>query len=329
MSLEPQQNPQDEETSFKDRLLAMKLLRENMYLANPERYAITDIAEDLPGSLRPLGDIIKDVLPSRAIISQDPTERKKQIDAALQRIKDSREGKAPLGKEMLENAVSMGKHSIVPSLLLGGLVRLIGGRGSLNPMFTAGYKAKGLAVPEVTGIKKFLPSFKNLGKTFSRKGHWKKMLHGGMEDAFQGAGAAALAGAITPVMGRYGEVSDKALAEARKIMEEQPYITSLPTNEMLSVLKQNKGQDTSGINNALLGAAIGLGSGAIGGVMPSVYRGGGAVLKSLVKGRPLLSGINNRFKKEMLSDIKNTALFGGAIGALGGPGASMIPTEQK
>ena len=347
MPLELQQNPQGEDTSFKDRLLAMKLLRENMYLANPGLYGMTDIAEDLPGSLRPLGDIVKDVLPSRMIISKDPEQRKRQLDDAVQRIKNSRQGQSNLGGEMLSNAVSMGAHSIAPSFIFAAIARLAGGGHGLSRLHrlrASGRRALsgtpqqraalGKSVlpslsptPDTynTSLKRFLPSFTGSQRAGT---HWKPTLKHLASDTMTNAAMAATAGAATPLISRYADVSDKAIEQARKIMEEQPYITSLPTNEMLSVIraeKENNGDDK--MRNALLGGVVGAGSGAVGGTIPTLFSGGGAVLKSLVRGKPLMSGINRRMTGQMLKNMRASALMGGALGAVTGPEVSMMNEE--
>lgn len=348
MSLEPQQNPQVEDTSFKDRLLAMKMLRENMFLAEPEMYGMADVAEDLPGSLRPLGDIVKNVLPSRMIISEDPAQRKKQIDTAIQRIKETRQGGKDLGKEMLSSAGSMGMHSILPSFAFAAIARLMGGGGGLSRLHrlrasgrralsgTAAQRAMhGKAqLPSLSptpdnynnSLKRFLPSFTGLKRLGT---HWTPSLKHVANDTLTNAVMAATTGAAVPLLSRYSNVSDAALEQARKIMEEQPYITSLPTNEMLSVIKGEK--DNRGDNKArnfLLGGLVGAGSGAVGGTVPSLFSGGGAVLKSLVKGKPLLSGIDRRMTSKMLGNVRNSAMFGGAIGALTGPEVAMMGENE-
>lgn len=303
--MNPEEEPQD--STYLDRLAAMSLLRENIFLANPSTYAMTDIAEDLPGNLRAVGGRINNLLPSKTIISEDPEERKAQIQAAVERIKASRGNKENLGKEMLHSAIDMGKHSIIPSASLAALFHLLGPRMPF---------AKGKFRSVITPVK-------NLKRLFNKKNYAKLLARKTLHDTGIGLMWAAGTGAAVPAFAQATGVSDKALSEAQKIMEEQPYITSLPSAEMLSVIKQKRETMHGGLQNKLKN--IGLGAGleatlsAGGAIVPAFFPLGGKALMNLIRGRKLSQGLNaanaiNKFKRS----AKSMAIFGGVLGGLGG-----------
>ena len=303
--MNPEEEPQD--STYLDRLAAMSLLRENIFLANPSTYAMTDVAEDLPGNLRAVGSRIKNLLPSKAIISEDPEERKAQIQAAVERVKASRGNKENLGKEMFHSAVDMGKHSIIPSAVLAAAVQLLGPRLPF---------AKGKLRSVITPVK-------NLKQIFNRKNYAKLLARNTMHDTAIGAAWAAGTGAAMPALAQVTGVSDNALAEAQKIMEEQPYITGLDSTEMLSIIKQKRDEMHGGAGDKLknigLGAGLEAGLSVGGAVIPAAFPLGGKALMNLIRGRKLSQGINaaaafNKFKRS----AKSMALFGGVLGGIGG-----------
>lgn len=300
------QEPQD--TSAFDRWMALKLLRENMLYSNPSTYAMTDIAEDLPGAAKPVGHVLKNVLPSMAIIPEDPEARRAQIDQAIARIKSSKSSKEELKKEMLHNALSMGKATVLPSLALAALTSLLLRKpwGKLAVPGTVGKYSTALRSPlHLEGVKKFFkdPRYRKalLGKSL-------------LTDTMPFVGAAALSGAMTPALAYSSQVSDKALGEARKVMEEQPYITSLPASEMLSIIKQNKGEpENSRLQNIGTGTALGAVTGGLGGLTPAAVKAAIAVA-SFGKFGPKggLGGAN------FLNSLKRDVMWGTAGGALTG-----------
>jgi len=351
------QEPQD--TSAFDRWMALKLLRENMLYSNPSTYAMTDIAEDLPGAAKPVGHVLKNVLPSMAIIPEDPEARRAQIDQAIARIKSSKSSKEELKKEMLHNALSMGKATVLPSLafaLLGPLLfrnplaraavtkgtpwkamsataraaekaalgARIAARDALSPAARAAadaaehanyLKSNQFRRPlrsfiSLDGIKKFI------GDSRYRKAALNKAV---FSDTLPFVGAAALSGAITPALAYGSQVSDKALGEARKVMEEQPYITSLPASEMLSVIKQNQGEkENTPLQNIGTGTALGAITGGLGGLTPAAVKAAIAIA-SFGKFGPKggLGGANflNSLKRDVMLGTTGGALTGALSGA--------------
>lgn len=316
--MNPEEEPQD--STYLDRLAAMSLLRENMFLANPSTYAMTDIAEDLPGSLRGIGGALKNVLPSKAIISEDPEERKRQIQEAVAKVKASRGSNEGLGEEMASNALSMAKGSLVPGAALAAIFHVLGPRGITPKGIAAGYlKSKGLPL----GWQSPVTPIRNLKKLFTRKGQAAKFLKNVMQDTAIGTTMAAATGAAVPAVAHATGVSDKALEEAQKIMEEQPYITSLPSAEMLSVIKQKRDEMHNGledkVKNIGLGAGLEAATQAAGSVTPVLLPAAGTALLNMVRGRGAAQGLNaKKLLRQIGRNAKGYAAFGAATGALGG-----------
>ena len=319
-------DPKQQESSYADRLAAMSLLRENLFYNDPQKYAITDIAEDLPGAARPLGQIIKNVLPSKAIISSDPEERKKQISDAVNRIKASRGSTENLGKEITNNVVSAGLGSIPIGFSVAALFHLLGPRG---------FKSRGLLGALKGKTQAPITPLRNLGKLFSRKGYAKTIAKKSLGDALQGAGWAAAGGVAYPILNHMTQVSDKSLAEAQKVMEEQPYITSLPTSEMLSVIKERTGEQGDGVANRLknimLGTGVGAATNAVGGALPSAMQLALNMGKNVAAKRPITSNIvNPALLTQLRKNVRNSAMFGGALGGLSGAFTNnLIDDEYK
>jgi hypothetical protein len=311
-----------EDSSYMDRLAALTLLRENMFFEKPSTYALTDVAEDLPGALRPIGGIIKNVLPSHAIISEDPEERKKQIDRAIEKIKLSRGHGEGLGKEIMNNAGSMATAGLVGGTALSLLLHGLGGRWIKGNKWTRGADGKLVATSKFR--LPFAPG-KSLGNLFSTKGNRGAkaravLLRKVKDDAIQGIGWSAATGAAVPLIARMSNVSDKTLEDARKIMEEQPYITSLPMSEMLSAVSGNKEPTAlDRVKNIGMGAGLGVMQGVASGVLPGTMTAGLGILKNVATRRPLMHGINTRaLMNKMKRDIKGSMMLAAPIGAISG-----------
>lgn len=319
-------NPKQQESSYAERLAAMSLLRENLFYNDPQKYAITDIAEDLPGAARPLGQIIKNVLPSKAIISENPEERKKQISDAVDRIKASRGSTKDLSKEIVNNVVHAGIGSIPIGFSIAALFHLLGPRGIKSRGLLGAIKGKTQA--PITPLR-------NLAKLFSRKGYAKTLAKKSFGDALQGAGWAAAGGVAYPILNHMTQVSDKSLAEAQKVMEDQPYITSLPTSEMLSVIKDHTEAREDNVSNKLKNIALGTGLGAatnaVGGALPSALQLALNMGKNLAARKPLTSNlVTPALLTQLRKNVRNSALFGGALGGLSGAFTkNLIDDEYK
>ena len=300
------QQPQD--TSAMERLIALRLLRENMFYAEPTKYSLSDIAEDLPGPARAMGGFLKNVLPSKTIISEDPAQRSAQIDTAIERIKSSKKSKEELGKEIVRNVKDMGLGAILPGLGLGAAFHLLGPRWIRGNKLVNGVTQKVWQSP--------ITPLKNIGRLFTRKNYAKLVAKKSVNDALMGAGLAAATGAAYPILAHNTQVSDQSLNEARKIMEEQPYITSLPTSEILSVLRENKENNTDERTNKLKNIALGTGIGAVTGVAGTAVPLAFESALSLLPGRRALVG--KKLVHKFLRDAKGNALFGGLLGGVSG-----------
>lgn len=282
-----------------------------MFFDKPDQYAMTDVAEDLPGTLQPLGGIVKNVLPSLSIISEDKDERKKQIDAAVAKIKAMKaERKPPVG-HILQNALDMGKASILPSLAFS---LLLGKSGPLRLPW--GTIVNGAAKTVSKGLRSpiDLRAFKRIFST-GRTGAVARnhVFH----DVGTNVGLAALTGAAYPILEHARPVSDAALESARKVMEEDPYLTSLPANEILSAANARSGRPMDRVQSGLLGAGLGAGLGAASAFTPGLLQAAASLLSGGKLG-PRGGLLGRQFVKTLKSNARNSALFGGLTGGLGG-----------
>jgi len=281
-------------TSYQDRLVALKLLRENMFYSDPKRYAYTDIAEDLPGSARAVAPILKNVLPTAAIISKDPEERDKQIDAAIERIKASKKSKSKLLGEMWHNVTHLVPESAKAGLTFGLASALLGIR---SPFKENSWKLQSPVAP-IQAIKKListkahaLPNAGGYGKNqlpganqwwlakARHKAHLKNTVKDVANNALASGVLTGAAGVAVPMLAGNYELSDDALQEAKQVMQKDPYITSLPAAEMLSAIRQRKSEtpltNTQRIKNTLLGTGLGALTALPTAIIPAVLSGAG------------------------------------------------------
>ena len=315
--------------------MALKLLRENMFYGDPKTYAYTDIAEDLPGAAKAVAPILKNVLPSAAIISSNPEERSKQIDAAIDRIKATRKSKGQLLDEMVHNV----KH-LTPEAMKGGA------------LFSAAIPLLGLRLPWMRNasgkLRPQLPTAigSNIKKLFTdpkyRNMIGKETLQGAMHSGLYTAGA----GALMPLIAGNYELSDSSLQEAKRIMQEQPYLTSLPATEMMSALREHRGAGPLSWSDRAKNIAMGTGLGAAtaipGALVPAGIRALGrfglnlarmgakkipttglaSVDKFVTHQAKRFHGLPHRVKTVgsvgLRRDIPNALKWGAGLGALGG-----------
>jgi len=441
-------------STYLQRLVALKLLRENMYYANPGTYAFSDVAHDIPGVGRYLGPAAGDYLPSKAIISNDPETRKQQIKDAILRIKATKKSKSSLGKEILHNAASMGLASIPAGFILGSLFHLSGlrlprtsrtsvlkntaGKAVEAPLFNHVFDEAGNAVikghpglaaphsdrnmyqhafdsagnkilkthPEASAFESLdgakyiktqtptgeaaehlmLPAkeptdtFKtfaedkpdylmtprknqdgtqatgaaaetkkiwqwptrfseNIKRLFSKnQGRYRKdILRRSTNDALYGAGMGVAAGTVYPVLAHNVDVSDESLHDAEKIMEQQPYLTSLPTAELLSVIKEKRNDQNDGnlnrVKNMLLGTGIGAATMAAGAATPALVHAGLGGAKNLFN-RAVGNAIKPIFTPNTLrrlrTDVTGGAMLGGVMGGVTGAFTkNLVDDENK
>jgi len=313
----------DKDSSYKDRVFALRLLRENMLLSQPNKYSLTDIAEDLPGPARAVAPIFKNVLPSQAIISSDPEERKKQISDAVSRIRASGGSSSGLGKEILTNVKNLGLGGLAAGTGIAALTKLLGVRGITRKLPSGKMKWQSPIAPmeAIRGMIK---------KPRTALEAAKESLHEGS----MGGALGALHGALVPLAAHGYKVSDKALAEAQQVMQEQPQITALPAAEMLSVLKGDKQNHHSSktldiLKNTALGAGLGLAGGLAHATVPSILKAVGYGAKNLVTRRPLAEGIKSMLKDNLGRDLNNAARWGTGIGALSGALTKRIDSDEQ
>lgn len=312
----------DQPTTYAERLAAMNLLRENLFYANPGKYSITDVAEDLPGSARSFAPAVKNVLPSATIISSDPEERKQQIMEALRRIKRSG-AKSELGKEVLNNAASMGGGALAAGFALSLATRFLGWKGF-----------KGI---DAAGKKVFQNPFelsKNLSRLSTKKNYANALLRRAGYDALTGAALGATTGAAYPIIEHHFPTKDKALIEAANILQKQPYITSLPGSEAVSVLRDEDSTESATskkLKDIATGTAAGSLLGGAAAILPATLvaggRGAGNVIRA-IQGKPTRTVIP-RLLNELGHEIPKATLFGGAAGGLAGALTDRLPSDER
>ena len=342
--------------------MALKLLRENMFYADPKTYAYTDIAEDLPGTAKAVAPILKNVLPSAAIISKNPEERAKQIDAAIEKIKSTRKSKGSLLGEMWDNVKHLTPEAMRAGALFSAVPTLLGMRlpwtrnaaGKLRPQ---------MPVAPVSAIKKFFTPKAHIDPKISplandwlsrekMKAYRRQVPKDILENALMGGAYSAAAGVALPLFAGNYELSDKSLQEAKEIIQNNPYITSLPASEMMSAIRQHKNeQPLSGkqrIKNTLLGTGLGALTSLPAATIPALLGGAGrfsgntlgrllskipntglATVDKFIKNHantaPLSSGVRSSIANRLRKDVPTAAAFGGGLGALSGALSSNNP----
>jgi hypothetical protein len=296
---------QNRHSTYLDRLIALKLLRENIFIDNPEKYSWSDIAEDMPGAARAAGGVLKNIAPSLSIIDKNPAARKAQIDKAVERIKNSQGSKEGLKKEIIDNVISMAKGSVIPTVALSLAFQLLGIR---LPWFTNALGVRKFTSPinPIRGIKNLLNSKRRLvvGKNV-------------LADSALGVGLSAAGGALVPLAAHGQQVSPKALEEAREILEKNPYLTSLPAAEMMSVIKQEKNEKPNRLKNIAIGTGLGALQGGLASLPLLAWPAAKLLFsRNLAATQPLLyDALKNKFKKQ----ARNYLGFGGVgIGGLTG-----------
>lgn len=359
-------NPQD--TSYQDRLVALKLLRENMFYADPKKYALTDIAEDLPGTARAVGPILKNVLPSAAIISRDPAERAQQIDSAIARIKETKKSNGNILGEMGHNVAHLTPEAVSAGALFSVVAALSGARAPWKRN-AAGKLRFQMPLAPISAIKKLLsskahalPSAHAPGTAFrdlSRGRHishlkqtGKDILHGGL---MSGAYTAAAGAAVPLIAGNY-ELSDNALQEAKDIMQKNPYLTSLPVSEMMSAIRQHKSDtpisDQQRVKNTLLGTGLGaltslpgaaipallsglgrFSGNALGRIASKIPSGSSAKINRLLRRHSntasLGQGVGSTIMGQLKKDVPMALALGSGLGAISGAASSNNPIVDE
>lgn len=314
----------EQPTTYAERLAALNLLRENLFYANPGKYSVTDIAEDLPGSARSVAPVVKNVLPTAAIVSQDPEERKQQIMEALRRIKRSGGAKSELGKEILHNVVSMGGGALTAGFLLSTAANLLGWRGF------KGVNAAGQKI-----LQNPFQLSKNIARLSAKKNYGKALLRASSRDALTGAGIASVMGAAYPLYEHANPSSDSALIEAANILQKQPYITSIPGSEMVSAMRNSPEDENSPglgkIKNIAAGTILGGVAGLAAPLAPAAVTALGrsaANLARIAEGKPART-VLSRAVSELQHEIPKAVSWGAGAGGLTGAFTDRLPADER
>jgi hypothetical protein len=298
------------------RYLALKLLRENIYFTQPNKYNAFDFLDDFPGKLKTTAGLFNEVPPALAIISQNPEIRKAQIREALHKIRNAKEAKSEVKSQVLHNMLTMGLGGIPMSVLLSSAIQLMGFRG----MKGLGGKLR-LPFDPARKIKSLLDNKKMERSTF---------LNNTMNDAATGLILGSAAGAAVPLLSNNAKLPDSVLEDAARAMQAQPYISSFPVSDVLSVVKQKKEKQDNELvhrlKNSVIGAGLGGAAGATAGALSpltetpkalwSVFRGAGAnhSVSNLIKKE--FGGIAKGVPKNMKRTAIPMAAIGGLLGSL-------------
>ena len=262
--------------------------------------------------------MLHNVLPSAAIISQDPVKRKAQISEAIERIKNTKKSGKELHNEMLHNAYTMGKSS-----LIGGLI------------FSALFGKLGLRLPRAAGKWRVPIELENIKGLFDKIKRPKILQDTGSalaSDSLNAAGFGAATGAVVPYIVNKTNISDKSMEDARKIMEEQPYLTSLPGVELMQAIDNRKASQNGPVlntaKNTVLGAGLGYITGAAGSLLPTATS---AALSLLSRGKfgPKGGVMNPTFLREAGNSLKQNANIGALFGGIGGVFSKENPISSE
>jgi hypothetical protein len=369
-----------EDSTYLQRLAALKLLRENIFYAHPKAYAAADIAHDIPGTGRYVGESMGDYLPAKAIISNNVEERKQQIKDALLKIQQTKQSKSALGKTIIHNALAMGFESLPIGFLAGMAFHLVNprlpwssrtsvARNAVGEKMTTPRLDRVLHPPNIaaaTGERyKFVPRIspesgeiargpvastrtilrwpsnftKNVGRLLdpNESRYRGALLRKSVNDSLYGGLMGAAAGTVYPILGHNMHISSKSMEDARKILEEEPYLSSLPIPEMLMAIRQRKTEKEDKFKRVLknigVGAGMGMltfGMGALARPMTSVAAQGVKNIFRGMRNEPKMRLLPNNFMPRLRKDVQQSAIFGGLLG--GGTGAfarNLIEDENQ
>lgn len=296
-----QQNPEGQpQDSALSRYAAMRGLREHLYMQHPGRYAMSDFVEDLPGSVKPYAAPFGDVLPSLATISHDPNERSRQIGDAMYRLRHSHEDKRTRWKQTLRNAVT-------------------GGLAALPFAAAAGLARHGLKWNGMGALKNFkspvgLEPMSNWTTPTGRSELWNTLRDEGVSNAAFGAAAAG----IPTYLAAKRKMTDSDMNAAGQMLQQNPYLTSLPTGDLISAIDYNKPQ--SRLKKVIKETLMGAGIGAAGGMLGQFAIAGSRLPGTFLKAQATKTPMNFSYAKEPIqrSTLTHAALGMGGAGAVTG-----------
>jgi hypothetical protein len=298
--------PEEHDSTYLQRLAAMDMLRENMFFAQPNKLTASSAVEDLPGVFRSAAPLIKNVLPSAAIISSDPDERRQQIKDALERIRTTKSSNSSLGKEILHNVTTLGLGSVPLGFMLSAAFHIASPRSPYS---------KGKWQSPIEPIR-------NVRRMLASRPYAKRIGKEALKDSLTGAGLATAAGVAYPMLSHNLNLPDSAFEDVSKIMQDEPQLVGLPPAELLSVMR---GSPSSGglntLKNVGLGIGAGVGMGALGALGTAGIRGlgyGAHNLFNKLTNKPLNKNILSKLSKGLMKDLKVTTVLGGGLGAASG-----------
>jgi hypothetical protein len=223
--------------------LALNTLRDYVYQNKPHKFLATDFVEDIP-SLRPVGSAFANVLPTAAILSKDPTERKEQVAQAVHKIQRASKKDHPVMREALTSAAKFGLGSIPLSLGFGLAEKSFHLPGLHNLL-------KGER-PRIT--------FKDNFKTPEAKNELKRYLR---QSVTQGMAQGAVFGTIPALTSSSAKFDKQNLDNASKVLNEHPNMSAFPGADLaiLNNLHKDKNIDPTSdhFHNVLQGAGLGAG----------------------------------------------------------------------
>jgi hypothetical protein len=238
--------PDDKQVSTQEDIfksqVALHALRDYVYQQRPVKLLATDFVEDIP-SLRPYGSVLSNVLPSAAIISNNPAERKKQVAEAVRRVTQASKKEHPLAKEVLTSSAKFGLGSIPLSILFGLVEKSfhIPGHG-LNPF--------------KRGMPKFI-----LNKQFEKPYRKQKLVNHLKNSVGTGILQGAIFGATPPLISKYTPIDRKHIIAASKLLNEHPQLTALPNTSYAALSNQEKPKESNPIKDHIENIGVGAGMG--------------------------------------------------------------------
>ena len=276
-----------------DRLVALRALREYMYLNKPVQFGAADFIEDIP-SMRPYGMLAQDLIPSQAVISHNPQERHKEIARAMESVKHLHGHNSDLGAQTLRSGAAGALSSVPLSLLFGGVTRAL----------THG-KGPGFALRD--------------------PGARTQLLRGLGEDVTNGAALGGAAGAVTPFLTQQMHPKAPALRQAADILQKHPYASGLPGGDVVAAM--DYGHHESRGKRIAKGTAVGAGLGAAAGASAGALHSGSDYVSGLLRKKFIdPTGPAPKFRA---GNFKRPGLIGAGTGAALGLLSSALLSDKR
>ncbi len=292
-----QADEQQPQVSDTQRFLALKALREYMFLHHPVQYGASDFVEDIP-QIRPYGMFAHDFVPSAGVISSNPEKRHEQIETAKSQVSGLHESHN-LPKEMLYGATTGAAAGVPISALFSAAGKIFG-------------KGKG-----------FLPRIRP-SKVLHEPRFRSKALGGIGKDMASGAILGTGVGASVPIFSHQVNPSDQALDEAGKILQKAPYASGIPGADIMASYNYNNPKEDQGYQtgkNTVLGAGLGAFAGASG---SAIHQGTEAARTAVFRA----FGSKEPYTKFHMGRIGKPSLIGAGLGAgVGLLNSALLPSQ--